>query len=102
MLLQLQKFKTPKRDVTLTPATIAVIDVFGFNLKLKGWKFGLHHCFTDESRVVRRNIATDLEYVVHTVRKKISSKKLESFHEYLRKMTNKFTQKIHHAKENTS
>ena len=74
MLLQLQKFKAPKRDVTLTPVTVVVIDVFGFNLKLKGLKFCLHHCFIDESRVVRRNIATDLEYVVHTVRKNISSK----------------------------
>ena len=102
MLLQLQKFKTPKRDITFTPVTVAVIDVFGFNLKLKGLKFGLHHCFIDESRVVRRNIATDLEYVVHTVRKNISSKNIENFHEYLRKMTNKFTQKIHHTKDNTS
>ena len=74
MLLQLQKFKTPKRDVTLTPVTVVVIDVFGFNLKLKGLKFCLHHCFIDESRVVRRNIATDLEYVVHAARKNISSK----------------------------
>ena len=50
-------------------------------------KYGLHHCFIDKSRLARRNIAIELEYLAHTVQKHISSENLENFHEYLRKMT---------------
>ena len=36
-----------------------------------------------------------------SVQKDILSEDLENFHEYLRKMTNKFTQNICHTKDNT-
>ena len=54
----------------------------------------------DKSRLVRRNIATQLECLAHTVQKDISSEDLKSFHEYIHKMT-KFTQNIRHTKDNT-
>ena len=63
--------------------------------------YGLHHCFIDKSRLVRRNIATELKYLAHTVQKDISSKDLKDFHEYFRKITNKFTQSNRQAKDNT-
>ena len=64
-------------------------------------KYCLHHCFIDKSRLVRRNISTEPEYLSHTIHEDISSESLQNFHEYLRKMTNKFTQNTCHAKDNT-
>ena len=64
-------------------------------------KYGLHHCFIDKSRLVRRNITTELAYLAYTVQKDISSEDLKTFHEYLGKMTKKFTQNICHPKDNT-
>ena len=72
-LFQLKKFKTPTFDVPFTSATIPVINLSGFNLNLKGLKDGLHHCFVDKSRSVRRNIATEIEYLAYTVLKDILS-----------------------------
>ena len=100
-LFQLKKFKAPKFGVPLTSATVPVINLSGFNLNLKGLNYGLHHCFIDKSRLARKNIAIELEYLAHTVQKHISSENLENFHEYLHKMTNKFTQNIRHTKDNT-
>ena len=65
--------KIPTFDVPFTSATIPVINLSGFNLNLKGLKYDLHHCFIDKSRLVRRNIATELEYLAHTVQKGILS-----------------------------
>ena len=93
--------KTPIFDVTFTSATVPVINISGFNLNLKGLKYGLHHCFFDKSRLVRRNITTELEYLAYTVQKDISSEDLKKFHEYLGKMTKKFNQNICHPKDNT-
>ena len=98
-LFQSKKFKAPTFDVPLTSATVPVINLCGFNLNLKGLKYGLHHCFIDKSRLVRRAIANELEYLAHSVQKDISLENLENFHEYLRKMTNKFTQNIRHTKD---
>ena len=100
-LFQLKKFRTPTFDVSLTSATIPAINLSGFNLNLKDLKYGLHHCFIDKSRLGRRAISTDYEYLAHTFQKYISSEDLEKFHEYLCKMTNKFTQTISHTKDNT-
>ena len=38
----------------------------------------------DKSRLVRRNIATELEYLAHAVQMDILSEDLEMFHKYLR------------------
>ena len=100
-LFQLKKFKTLTCDVPFNSATVPVINLSGFNLNLKDLKYGLHHCFIDKSRLVRRNIETELKYLSHTAEKDISSEDLKHFHEYLRKMTNKFTQNICHARDNT-
>ena len=100
-LFQFKKFKTPTFEVPLTSATVPVMNLSGLNLNLKGFKYGLHHCFIDKSRLVTRNIATEPEYIAHTVKKDISLEDLENFHEYLGKMTNNFTQNIPHAKDNT-
>ena len=81
-LFQLKKFKSPTSDVPLTSAI--VINLSGFNLNLKGLKYDLHHCFIDKSRLVRRNIATELEYLAHAVQMDILSEDLEMFHKYLR------------------
>ena len=67
---------------------------------MKDFKYSLHHCFIDKTKLVRRNITTELEYLVHTVQKDILLEELEKFHEYLLKMTNKFTQSIFHTRDN--
>ena len=100
-LFQSKNFKTPTFDVPLTLATVPVINLSGFNLSLTGLKYGLHHCIIDKSRLVRSNIATEPEYLAHTVQKDILSEDFENFHEYLRKMTNKFTQNNRHTEDNT-
>ena len=64
-------------------------------------KYGLHNCFVDKSKSVKRNIAIELEIIAHLVKKDVSSKNMEYFREYLRKMTNKFTQNIYHTKDDT-
>ena len=66
--------KAPTFDDPLTSAIVPVINLSGFNLNLKGLKYGLHHCFIDKSRLVRKNIATEIEYLAHTVQKDILSK----------------------------
>ena len=71
-LFQLKKFKTPKSGVPFISTTVPVISLSGFNLNLKDLKYGINHCFIDKSRLARRNIATELEYLAHTVQKYIS------------------------------
>ena len=39
--------------------------------------------------------------IAHLVQKDVSSENMEYFHEYLRKMTNKFTQNIYYTKDDT-
>ena len=100
-LFQLKNFKTPTFDVSLTSATIPIINLSVFNLNLKGLKYGLHHCLVNKSGLARRALATEFEYLSHTVQKNISSEDLEHFHKYLHKMINKFTQNILQTKVNT-
>ena len=69
---------------------------------MEGLKYGLHYCFVDKSKSVERNIAVELENIAHLVQKDVSSENMEYFHEYLRKMTNKFTQTIYHTKDKDS
>ena len=64
-------------------------------------KYGLHHCFVDKSKSVKRKIAVELENIAHLVQKDISSENVEYFHKYLWKMTNKYTQNIYHTKDDT-
>ena len=69
---------------------------------MEGLKYGLHYCFVDKSKSVERNIAVELENIAHLVQKDVSSENMEYFHEYLRKMTNKFTQNIYHTEDKDS
>ena len=50
-LFQLKKSKTTTFDVPFTSATVPVINLCGYNLNVKGLKYGLHHCFIDKSRL---------------------------------------------------
>ena len=59
---------------------------------MKGLKYGLHLCLVDKSKSIKRNIAVELENIAHLVQKDVSSENMEYFHEYLRKITNRFTQ----------
>ena len=68
---------------------------------MKGLKYGLHLCLVDKSKSIKRNIAVELENIAHLVQKDVSSENMEYFHEYLRKITNRFTQKIYHTKDDT-
>ena len=68
---------------------------------MEGLKYGLHHCFSDKSKSVGRNIAVEFENIAHLVQKDVSSKNMGYLHEYLRKITNKFSQNIYHTKDET-
>ena len=68
---------------------------------MEGWKYGLHHCFVDKSKSVKRNIAVELENIVHLIQKDVSSENMEYFHEYIQQMTNKFSQNIYYTKDDT-
>ena len=37
---------------------------------MEGLKDGLHHCFVDKSKSVKRNIAVELENIAHLVQKR--------------------------------
>ena len=68
---------------------------------MEGWKYGLHHCFVDKIKSVKRNIAVELENIVHLIEKDVSSENMEYFHEYIQQMTNKFSQNIYYTKDDT-
>ena len=68
---------------------------------MEGLKYGFHHYFVDKSKSVKKNIAVELENIAHLNQKEVSSENVKYFHEYLRKMTNKFTQNIYHTKDDT-
>ena len=82
----------------MTSATVPAINLSGFNLDSKGWKYGFHHCFINR-RLVRRNTANEFQYLAHTVQNYISSEGLRTCK--LGKITNKFTQNVRHTKDNT-
>ena len=50
---------------------------------------------------LKGTLQLNLEILSHLVQKDVSSKDMEYFYEYLRKMTNKFTQNIYHTKDDT-
>ena len=84
----------------ISSARVPVINLSDYDFDMEGLKYGLHH-FVDKSKSVKRNIAVELENIAHLVQKDVSSENMEYFHEYLRKMTNKFTQNIYHTKDDT-
>ena len=85
----------------ISSARVPVIKLSDYDFGMEGLKYGLHNCFVDKSKSVKRNIAVELENIAHLVQKDVSSENMEYFHEYLRKMTNKFTQNIYHTKDDT-
>ena len=98
-LFHLKKKILPINVISST--RVPVINLSDYDFDMEGLKYGLHHCFVDKSKSVKRNIAVELENIAHLVQKDVSSKNVEYFHEYLRKMTNKFTQNIYHTKDDT-
>ena len=88
-------------NVIISRARAPVINLSDYDFDMEGLKYGLHHCFVDKSKSVKRNVAIELENIAHLVKKFVSSENMECFHEYLRKMTNKFTQNIYHTKDDT-
>ena len=97
-LFHLKKKILPINVISCT--RVPVINLSDYDFDMEGLKYGLHH-FVDKSKSVKRNIAVELENIAHLVQKDVSSKNMEYFHEYLRKMTNKFTQNIYHTKDDT-
>ena len=85
----------------ISSARVPVINLSDYDFDMEGLKYGLHHCFVDKSKSVKRNIAVELENIGHLVQKDASSENMEYFHEYLRKVTNIFTQNIYHTKDET-
>lgn len=85
----------------MTSAVAKVIILSGLNLNLKGLIYGLHNFSNDQSRLVRRHIAIEIEYLAHAVQKVVLLEDLQKFHEYFHKMTNKFTQNIGQTRDNT-
>ena len=80
---------------------VPVINLSDYDFDMERLKYRFQHCFVDKSKSVKRNIAVELEIIAHLVKKDVSSKNMEYFREYLRKMTNKFTQNIYHTKDDT-
>ena len=85
----------------ISSARAPVINLSDYDFDMERLKYGLHNCFVDKSKSVKRNIAVELEIIAHLVKKDVSSEDMEYFREYLRKMTNKFTQNIYHTKDDT-
>ena len=85
----------------ISSARVPVINLSDYDLEMERLKYGLHHCFVDKSISVKRNIGVEPENIAYLVQKDVSSENMEYFHEYLRKMTNKFTQNIYHTKDDT-
>ena len=83
----------------ISSARVPVINLSDYDFDMERLKYGLHNCFVDKSKSVKRNIAVELEIIAHLVKKDVSSEDMEYFREYLRKMTNKFTQNIYHTKD---
>ena len=42
-------------------------------------KYGLHHCFLDKSKSVKRSIAVEFENIAHLVQKDASSENMNIF-----------------------
>ena len=97
-LFHLKKKILPINVISST--RVPVINLSDYDFDMEGLKYGLHH-FVDKSKSVKRNIAVELENIAHLVQKDISSENMEYFLEYLRKMTNKFSQNIYHTKDDT-
>ena len=76
------KKKIPPINVILS-ARVPVINLSDYDFDMEGFKYGLHHCFVDKNKSVKRKIAVELENIVHLVQKDVSSKNMEYFHEYL-------------------
>ena len=74
----------------ISSARVSVINLSDYDFDMEGLKYCLHHCFVDKSKLVKSNIAVELENIARLVQKDVSSKNTEYFHEYIQKMTNKF------------
>ena len=75
------KKKIPRINLILS-ARVPAINLSDYDFDMEGLKYGLHH-FVDKNKSVKRNIAVELENIVHLVQKDVSSKNMEYFHEYL-------------------
>lgn len=64
-------------------------------------KYGLHHSFIDKSHFVRRDLAVEMETLAETIDKLVPQDQKESFHEYLRKETNRLSQNVFHTNDST-
>ena len=85
----------------VSSAKVPVINLSDYDFDIERLIYVLHHCFVDKSKSVKRDIAVEFENIAHLVQKDVSSENIEYFHEYLRKMMNKFTQNIYHTKDDT-
>ena len=62
---------------------------------------GLRQCFVDQNKYIKKNVAVVFETLCSSVDKDTSPDDQENFHEFLKSVTNAFTQNVHTSKDNT-
>ena len=66
-------------NVIISSARAPVINLSDYDFDMEGLKYGLHHCFVDKSKSVKRNVAIELQNIALLVQKDVSSKNMEFF-----------------------
>ena len=99
--MKLEKLINRFDDVRVVNVKAPVKNLSNFTLDTSCFHVGLHHCFTDKNRFVKRNVAVELEHVAICVNESVPSEEREQLHEFLRNYTNKFSENIHRDKDNT-
>ena len=62
---------------------------------------GLRQCFVDQNKYIKKNVAVVFETLCSSVDKDTSPDDQENFHEFLKSVTNAFTQNVYTSKDNT-
>ena len=80
---------------------VPVLSLSTENINTAPLWYGLRHIFTDKNKYVKRNVAVQLETLTRVLDAYVTNTKKESFHEYLRSVTNNATKNAYSDVDNS-
>ena len=92
-----KKLLNLKSNIYSKPITysVSVINLSDDHLtKVETQSLGLKYCFVDKNKYVKKNLASNFEYISDKVTNKVDTDSREDFHKFLRAYTDIFTKNV--------
>ena len=79
---------------------VPIINLSSFkNFNLEELEKNLNHGFVNKHKDTRRNLVLELEVLAEKADEYVRNDEKESFHDFLRKITNSFAKNVEHSKD---